>query len=277
MEVAQAPAGSGLRVGQRVVVYNYFACQRCLLCRLGRENLCLALEGGVGITTAGGFAEFLVVPPRCLQALPAGLSAEQAAVLSCALGTGYRAVVTRGATRAGETVVVLGVGGVGIHALQVARAAGARTVAIDVDPRKLDVASPHCRGRVASPGAAAEALVADLTGVGADVVVDTVGKAATLALAVRLSRPGARIVGVGYEVGATRPLPSDAFVLGEREFIGSRYCTRGELERALALVAAGQVEPVVDSVLALEDANDALDRVARGEAAGRIVLRVAPS
>lgn len=274
-EVMEAPSGSGLRSGQRVVVYNYLSCGRCLLCRLGRENLCQDLKGCVGLTTPGGFQEFLVLPPERLLPLPVNLSDEQAAIISCAVGTSYRAVVTRGATRAGDTVVVLGVGGVGIHAVQVARIAGAQTIAVDYDPRKLEFAAPFCEGRVVTPGEAAENLVRKLTGIGADVVVDTVGKAETLAEAIRLSRPGARIVGVGYQIGVMSPVAADAFVVGERDFLGSRYCTRAELERALALVVAGQVQPIVDSVLPLDAANEAFERLERGEVIGRVVLRVA--
>jgi 2-desacetyl-2-hydroxyethyl bacteriochlorophyllide A dehydrogenase len=274
-EVIKAPSGSGLRSGQRVVVYNYLSCGRCLLCRLGRENLCQNLKGCVGLTISGGFQEFLVLPPDRLLPFSTNLSDEQAAILSCAVGTAYRAVVTRGAARPGDTVVVLGVGGVGVHAVQVARISGAQAVAVDFDPRKLQFAASFCEGRVVTPGEKAENLIRKLTGIGADIVVDTVGKAETLAEAIRLSRPGGRIVGVGYQSGVMSAIPADAFVVGERDFLGSRYCTLAELQRALALVVAGQVQPIVDSVVPLDRANEAFERLERGEVIGRMVLRVA--
>jgi alcohol dehydrogenase len=274
-EVLEAPRASGLRSGERVVVYNYIACGRCLLCRLGRENVCQDLAGCVGLTIPGGFQEFLAIPADRLLPIPEDLSNEQAAILSCAVGTAYRAVVTRAGTRPGDTVVVLGAGGVGIHAIQVARAAGARVVAVDPDARKLQFAAAFCDGRIAAPGKPAEDLVRQVAGIGADIVIDTVGKSGTLEHAIQLSRSGARIVGVGYETGTRSPVAVDSFIFGERDFLGSRYCTRAELERAVSLVADGQVQPVVDSVLPLESANEALERLQRGEVIGRVVLRIA--
>jgi D-arabinose 1-dehydrogenase-like Zn-dependent alcohol dehydrogenase len=185
-------------------------------------------------------------------------------------------VVTRGRVVAGETLLVVGTGGVGLQAVQIARAAGARVLATDVDPRKLERAE-QC-GAIATHIADSEtgAWVRDATdGSGADVVIETAGRAEALGLASAAVRVGGRVVMVGYTVGATFPFPSAETVLGEVSYIGSRYVQRDELARAIGLVASGVVRPVVDSVLDLEDANEAFSRLSRGEAAGRIVLRVA--
>ena len=112
-EVEAAGPGTSLSVGQRVAVYNYWACGTCRSCRAGEETVCLDLRGWVGFTSPGGFQEYLVVPERYALPLPASIPDEQAAALSCATGTSYRAVVTRGRVAAGETVVVVGAGGVG--------------------------------------------------------------------------------------------------------------------------------------------------------------------
>lgn len=274
-EVVEASRASGFGVGQRVVVYNYWPCGRCVSCRRGMENICEELEGWVGFTTPGGFQEYLAVPVDRLLPLPEGVTPEQGATISCALGTSYRAVVTRARTRAGETVAVLGTGGVGLHALQVVRAAGARAVAVDIDSRKLERAAQLGAAATVLAGAEAEKVVAELThGVGVDVVISTAGSEQSLDQASRLVRTGGRIVGVGYTVGAFAPIQMDTFVLREFEFIGSRYVQRHELERALHLVAEGQVRPVVDDVLPLEEANKALERLERGEVVGRTVLHV---
>src|ERR687886_3026353 len=121
-----------LRVGQRVVVYNYWACGSCRSCRAGEETVCLNLRGWVGFTSPGGFQEYLVVPEKYALPLPDSIADEQAAALSCATGTSYRAVISRGKVAAGESVLVVGAGGVGLQAIQVARAAGARVFATDV-------------------------------------------------------------------------------------------------------------------------------------------------
>ncbi len=275
-EVVQAGSETDFRVGERVIVYNYWSCGRCAMCRMGQENLCENLQGWVGFTSPGGFEEFLAVPAERLLRLPEGITPEQAAPTSCALGTSYRAVVTRGNVRAGQTVVVQGVGGVGLYSLQVARAAGARVLAVDIDPRHLEVAARLGADQCAVAGEPAQVMVRDFTsGLGADVVIDTVGHEESIHAAEQMTRRGGRIVGVGYIVGGFARVQTDHFVLREIEFVGSRYVQRHELERAIAMLAAGKVQPVIDDVLPLESANEAFTRLEQGKVIGRTVLRVA--
>jgi propanol-preferring alcohol dehydrogenase len=107
-----------------------------------------------------------------------------------------------------------------------------------------------------------------------DVVIDTVGVESTIALAARLVRRGGRIVGVGYSP-APVSLPSQRLVLEEIEYVGSRYASRDEMARGVALVAAGLVRPVVELVRPLEAADDVLVMLESGEVTGRAVLDVA--
>lgn len=275
-EVLEAPEGSGFRRGDRVLVYNYWGCGRCPMCRMGQENLCLHLQGWVGFTTPGGFQEELAVPPERLLPLPLGLSPEQAAPIGCAVATAYRALITRGGIRAGETVGIIGVGGVGIHAVQIARAAGARVLAVDVDPRKLDLARAVGAIEAVTPEAAEAAARSLSAGIGLDAVADTVGHSDTVDLALRLVRRGGRVIGIGYRMGELAPLSIPRWVLEEGILLGSRYALRHEVERAIQLVAQGLVRTVVDAVLPLEAANEALERLARGQTMGRLVLGIAP-
>ncbi len=276
-EVAEVGSGVELGTGVRVVVHNYWGCGRCPYCVEGQENLCDALRGWVGFTSPGGFEEYLVVPADHVLPIPAQVDPFQAATVSCALGTAYRAVVTRGAVRAGETVVVVGTGGVGLYAVQVARAAGARAVAVDVRESALKAAQA-VDADVAVDPAGAPSAVGELTrGRGADVVVDCVGDSLSSSLAIELVRKGGRLVQVGYLTDARQypALPTDRVVLRELQVLGSRYVTRPELARALELVACGAVQPVVSRVLDLEQANEALEDVREERAVGRVVLRVA--
>jgi 2-desacetyl-2-hydroxyethyl bacteriochlorophyllide A dehydrogenase len=273
--VVEAKPETGFSVGDRVLVYNYWSCGRCPSCLIGREQLCEALEGWVGFRSPGGFQEFLSVRADRLLRVPHSITPVQACAASCAFGTGYRAVVTRGRVQPGEVVVVLGAGGVGLHALQIARAAGAHTLAVDVDARNLEAARRLGATGAALAGDAAQALVHDCTsGRGADVVIDTVGHDETLGQAMRMTRRAGRVVGVGFVAGAVARFPIDVCVLREIEFIGCRYGQRYEMERVLSLMAEGRLEPVIDDVLALEEANEALERLERGEVVGRTVLCV---
>jgi 2-desacetyl-2-hydroxyethyl bacteriochlorophyllide A dehydrogenase len=276
-EVAETGPGVELARGQRVVVHNYWGCGRCPYCVDGQENSCDALRGWVGFTSPGGFEEYLLVPADHLLPVPARVDPVQAATVSCALGTAYHAVVTRGAVRAGETVAVVGAGGVGLYAMQVARAAGARAVAVDVRESALEAARAVGADAAVDP-AGAPAAVGGLTrGRGADVVVDCVGNPGGSALAVELVRKGGRLVQVGYVTDPQQypTLPTDRVVLRELQVVGSRYVTRPELARALELVASGTLKPVVSRVVDLEQANEALEDVRQERAVGRVVVRVA--
>ncbi len=254
------PAGA-LEPGTVVVVYHVWPCRLCDRCRAGDEQLCRSPQAWTGFTHPGGFQEQLVAPLDRLTVVPEGIDPVHAAPLTCALGTAYRAVLTRGGVTAGTNVVIIGLGGVGVHALQIAHAAGARATGVDVSARALEVA----RGlglRVGEPPSEV------------DVVVDTVGTPATIAQAERLVRPGGRIVAVGYGVGRSIELPSARFVLEEVEVVGSRYVARDELERAIRLVADGRVQTVVDRVLPLERADEAFAALEAGEVVGRVVLQL---
>lgn len=276
-EVVAAGPGVAIPVGQRVVVFNYWGCGQCPHCVAGEENLCDALRGWVGFTTPGGFQEYLVVPADHVLPVPSTVSPVESAAMSCALGTGYHAVVTRGRAQAGETVAVLGAGGVGLHALQCGRAAGARTIAVDLSEAKLDTAR-RVGADLAVAGPEAAAHVREATGGrGADLVVDCVGTGEATRQAIALVRKGGRIVQVGYttDAGHYPTFPTDKLALLEVSIIGSRYITRPELARAIDLVARGIVRPVISEVMDLSEANTALDRVRADAAVGRIVLKVA--
>lgn len=262
--------------GTVVVVYHLWPCRRCGRCRAGLEQLCQNPQGWTGFTTPGGFQRRIVAPLDRLVVVPDEIDPVHAAPLTCALGTAYRAVTTRGGIAPGAVAVVIGLGGVGIHALQTAAALGARAIGIDVSERALAVASELGLTAVAADRGEAEARVQSLAdGDRADVVIDTVGSEATLRRAFDLTRPGGRIVGVGYSIGSEISLPTARFVLEEVELVGSRYVAMDELERAVRLVADGRVETVVDRVLPLESANQALEALERGDVVGRVVLDVA--
>ncbi len=266
------PAGL-LPEGERVVVHHYWPCGRCPSCLRGDETLCSDLAGWVGFTSHGGFRERLAAPVDRLLPVPEGIEASAAAVMTCALGTAVRSVLVRGGVRSGDRVAILGLGGVGIHAAQVARAAGAQVTGIDVSEVALGAArslglEAH-RSADDLPGAREDAGAGET-----DVVIDTVGRNETLALAARLVRPGGRVVGVGYLADTALVVATARLVLGELAFVGSRFARRSDLERGIDLVASGAVRPVVGLVRPLEDVNDVFEALERGEVAGRAVLDV---
>jgi D-arabinose 1-dehydrogenase-like Zn-dependent alcohol dehydrogenase len=271
---ASQPAGL-LPEGTRAVAYHYWPCRRCGACRRGDETLCSRMVAWTGFTHPGGFTERIAVPVDRLVQVPDGIDAVHAAPMSCALGTAYRSVVTRGEVRAGTTAVVLGLGGVGIHAAQIARAAGAATIGFDVDERTIDAAADlGLDARRSDDGDAVDDVLASTGADGVDVVVDTVGADATLALAQRLVRDGGTVVGVGYSPATSLTVPTPSFVLDEVRYVGSRYAHRDDLTNALSLVARGSVTPVVSTVRPLEQVNEVIAALERGAVIGRAVLAI---
>jgi alcohol dehydrogenase, propanol-preferring len=275
-EVVEAAPETGWQVGDVVVAYHYWPCGRCFFCQRGDEHLCINLESWTGFTHPGGFEEYLAVPAGRLIRVPEGLAPEEASTATCASGTAYRAVVTRGEISPGDLVVVLGTGGVGLMAVQFARLAGGGVIAVDIDRRKLEIASQFGVRATAASEEESTAAVAELSGgIGADVVINTVSDPSSYGLAQRLARRGGRLVGVGYYAGQDAYFESASMVLDEIEIVGSRYALRWEMERVLQLFATGEVRAVVDDVLPLEEANEAFRRLAAGEVIGRTVLQVA--
>lgn len=271
--VATDPVGA-MEEGTLVVVYHLWSCGRCARCRAGDENICTEARAWVGFTDPGGFQERIVVPLDRLAEVPPNVDPIHAAPMTCALGTAYRSVVTRGGVRPGDHVVVIGLGGVGIHALQIARSAGGHVVGLDPSERARNVAADM--GLTAHPAndPESEPRIAARTKGGADVVIDVVGRQETIDQAYRLVRPGGRIVTVGYTLGGHLQVPSARTALEEIEVVGSRYMQRHELHKAISLVASGAVQTVIDSVRPLEEANDAIEAMERGEVVGRAVLDV---
>jgi D-arabinose 1-dehydrogenase-like Zn-dependent alcohol dehydrogenase len=268
-----------LEPGTVVVVYHLWPCRRCARCRAGVEQLCQNPQGWTGFETPGGFQQRMAAPIDRLTVVPPEIDPVHAAPLTCAIGTAYRAVINRGGVRAGDMVAVIGLGGVGIHTLQIAAAIGSRAIGIDVSPRAREVAAGLGLDALAGDDQAIDERVAEVSGGdGVDVVIDTVGSAATVARSFRIVRPAGRVVGVGYSVDSTlEGVPTARFVLEEVELVGSRYVSLDELDRAVRLVADGRVKPVIDRVLPLERANDALTALEDGDVVGRVVLDVARS
>jgi D-arabinose 1-dehydrogenase-like Zn-dependent alcohol dehydrogenase len=156
-----------------------------------------------------------------------------------------------------------------------AQLAGAQTLGVDVDARKLEAAQQFDVAGVALGDEEARALIGQKAGgLGADLIINTVSHPAAFELAAQLVRRGGRIVAVGYAAGQYAQFETASLVLNEIEIIGVRYALRYELERVLSLFAAGKVKAIVDDVLPLAEANEALRRLEAGEVVGRTVLRV---
>ena len=258
--------------GDRVAVYYYLTCGSCRWCQRGRESLCENRRGSVGREVDGGLAEFVRVPAANVCVLPAGVTYVDAAITADAIATSLHVLTSRARVVAGETVLVVGGGGgVGVHMVQMARLLGARVIAADLTSEKLSLASGAGADEVVdSSRLRIDEEVRRLTdGRGVDVVVEMVGVDDTLRQSAASLDRGGRLVLVGsYDRDASLSV-THSTLRGEASVMGSQYCTRSDVERALLLVARGRIRPIVSLLCDLEQADAVLGRIERMELAGR--------
>ncbi|TFV48965.1 zinc-dependent alcohol dehydrogenase family protein [Blastococcus sp. TF02A-35] len=259
---------AGWRVGDRVTVPFVNACGRCAQCAAGEHQVC-ARQTQPGFTHWGSLAGLVALDAADvnLVAVPDELELSTAAALGCRYATAFRAVVHVGQVRPGEWVAVHGCGGVGLSAVQVAVAAGARVVAVDVAPGALELARALGAEHVVDGAGDVPAAVAELTGGGAHVSLDALGAPATCAGSVRSLRPRGRHVQVGLlppEQGRAE-VPMERVIALELQVLGSHGMAAHAYPELLGLIAAGRLDPrpLVTRELALDDAGTALAEVGR--------------
>lgn len=274
-EVAAVGAGvTEWQVGQRVTSTLYLTCGRCRKCRSGRETICENFIGYVGIQTPGGYAEYTVVPGENLVELPPSISFAEGSVLANAIGTPLHAFTKRMRLQPGERLIITGAGGgVGVHAIQLARMMGALVMAVDIGEAKLSAARENGADEVTDPtkGDFAEAARAWTGGQGVEAVLELTG-GATLPTSLRALGKGGRIVIVGFHTGSTFSVEASQMVANEWEILGSRNVNKQELAEVVSLVQAGRIRPVITGAYPLEEAEAIHARLGQQEIVGRVVL-----
>jgi D-arabinose 1-dehydrogenase-like Zn-dependent alcohol dehydrogenase len=267
----------GFRAGDRVATaQRYHICGSCRYCRSGRETLCAdrKFTGDAGMV--GGYAEYVAIEDDNIALVPDGVPLQDASIVACAVGTILNAMREVGKLAAGESVLVTGAGGgLGMHAVQLARLAGAFVVAQTTSPDKAQQIRAlgahevivHARGEDFS-----SAVRKATGGQGVDVALDNVGS--QLFEPIRRSMGiGGRWVLIGQLTGQFVPFNPAQLFLKNVSLLSATSTTRRQLEDCLALVARGAVKPIITMTLPLEQAAKAHTLVEAGKAAGRIVLR----
>ena len=263
--------GEGVRgwdVGARVTVPFVCACGTCAQCARGDQQIC-DREFQPGATHWGSFAERVAIEHAevNLVALPDSLGAAEAAALGCRFGTAFRAVLRQGRVSAGQWVAVYGCGGVGISAVLLAVAAGAKVVAIDVSPGALALAEKSGAALTVdssvfgTPEAVAE-HVRELTGGGAHVSLDCLGSPQTCAASVGSLRKRGRHVQVGLmpPVQGGAPIPMHRVIGGELEILGVHGLQAWEYPQLLRVVDAAGIDlaALIGRRIGLDDVPAAL-------------------
>jgi len=271
-----AEVGEGVdaaRVGERVVVNPSLWDGTCEWCRRGEESMCVGFRIQ-GEHTDGGFAEYVAAAADHVYRLPDGYALEDAAALPISYMTAWRALHSRARLRVGEDVLVLGAsGGTAIAAVQIAVAIGARVFAVTSGAENVE--------RLRGLGAAfvydrssddwSAAVHADTKKRGVDVVVENVG-AATWKGSMRALAQGGRLVTYGGTTGPKVEIDLRVLFWKQLSVLGSTMASKAEFEAMLQAAFSGALRPVIDSVMPLDRAREAHERLEAGGQFGKIVL-----
>lgn len=266
------------KAGDRVTVPFVCACGHCEQCAAGNQQVCDHQEQP-GFTHWGSFAELVAIAEADVNliALPDSLDFVSAAALGCRFATAYRAVRSQGRVQPGEWVAVHGCGGVGLSAIMIAVAAGARVIGVDVSPDALALAEEL--GAVALPGTGDVAsAIRELMDGGAHLSLDAYGSRQTCDNSIRSLRKRGRHVQVGLMTGdnAIAGVPMDIVIARELEILGSHGMAAHEYPAMLAEIADGRIDPrlLVGRTITLDEAPEALATMDAGAHPGMTVIEI---
>lgn len=252
------------KVGDRVIAPFILACGRCADCAAGNQTIC-ATQVVPGFTSPGAFAQFVPVAhaDTNLTLLPDGMDPALAAALGCRATTAWHALTGRAALKAGEWLVVFGGGGIGLAALILGKALGARVVVVDVVEEKLAFAKANGADATVNAGAVdAVEAVRDITRGGADVAVEALGIAETTVNSLKSLKKLGRHVQVGMPAGShsTMDIPMDAIYSGQLAIFGTRGMPSWRYPSLLNLLESGQADlsPMIARRIGLSGATGEL-------------------
>jgi len=276
---AVGPGVRKWRPGRRVTLPFVGGCGRCVYCEQGDHQVC-DNQFQPGFTHWGSFAEYVAVDfaDTNLVPLPEAVSFEVGASLGCRFATAFRAVADQGRVRAGQWVAVHGCGGVGLSAIMIARALGARVIGVDIDDAIL--ARARGLGAEVTINAARDGNVAacikDISGHGAHISLDALGHRDTCLNSINCLRKRGKHIQVGLMTGPDQapPVPMDAVIAGELEILGSHGMQAHHYDRMLDMIARGSLDPgaLIAGTIDLARAADELPRMHQRREPGILVI-----
>jgi len=267
---ALGPDAAGVAVGDRRVVFPWIGCGECAACKRGDEQLCTPGRA-LGIVNAGGFADHVLVPHSRYLFDKGDVPDSLAATYACSGLTAYGALRKVGALEQGDEVVIIGAGGVGMMAIQIAGAMAMDPIVVDIDDDKLAAARALGVSRVfnsSDPQTARE--IRKRTG-GACAVLDFVGAEASVNTGLGCLRKGGMLVIIGLYGGALS-IPIPFIPMNARVIQGSYVGSLEDMTELMAMVREGRIAPIEISERPLAEANQALADLRAGKVRGRQVL-----
>lgn len=255
-EVVEAGREATYAIGDRLIAPFILSCGSCPNCRSGASNTCLD-QRLPGFVEPGAFAEYVAVPrDHNLARLPDDMSPALAAALGCRVTTAWHALTDRAALKPGEWLAVHGTGGIGLAAMLLGRAIGARVIVTDIVPEKLAHAlSLGAEHAVDASDGESALRIREITGGGAHVSVEALGFPATVAASLACLRPLGRHVQVGLPVGphAIQPINLNTVYMGNLAIYGTRGMPSWRYPSLLSLIESGAVDlsPIIAREVAL--------------------------
>ncbi|GAB3551666.1 zinc-dependent alcohol dehydrogenase family protein [Arthrobacter tumbae] len=266
------------KTGDRVTVPFVCGCGRCELCASGNAQVC-PNQQQPGFTHWGSFAEYvgLHAADTNLVAIPDGIDFATAASLGCRFATAYRALISRAQVRPGEWVTVVGAGGVGLSAVMIARAVGARVIVVDRNAEALEVASRLGAEHVLmADGGDIPSAIAQLTDGGSHVAIDAVGSEQTCADAILSLRRRGRHVQIGLlpPVEGNPRVPMARVIAPELDVLGSHGMAAADYPGMMALIEDGSLRPdlLIERTVGLAEAAFLLPGFDRAKPAGMTIV-----
>lgn len=262
-----------LKLGDKGVAFHIVPCGVCELCLTGRENLCTSIRR-IGFELSGGFAEYVAMPASNLCTFESDIAFERMAILPDAVATPYHVLGRLAQLGMGNSVLIIGLGGLGIHAVQLALGTGALVIAADVNEKAIELARSFNVGRTTNPlKEDSVAKVRELTGgKGVDLIIDGVGRKESVDWSLSCLKKGGHYYSLGYD--PVNPVCFNMLNVHNNEWTihGVKATTRQELREVISIVERGIVRPYVSKTLPLELANEGLAAIKKGETLGRTVL-----
>lgn len=261
------------KVDDRVALIQRIPCGLCSLCRSGRENTCVSGAGFYGEELSGGYGEFVLAGERNAVHVPDSIPLRIAAVLSCAIGTGFHALRRAGLELGDSILVTAPTGGVGIHTVKLARLLGLRVIAVTTSAAKSALLTEAGADDViVTEGKPFHRQARALTGDrGVDAVFEIAGRP-TFELSIRSIRAGGRVIMVGNVDPGSVPLNPAMSVLKEIDVLGSAHATLDDLKKVIELVSRGAIEPNIAQFIPIEDVASAHEAMKSRISSGRFVL-----
>ena len=265
------------KVGDEILVSFYIPCNECELCKAERQTICENLIGRLGFELNGGFAEYVMVPESSLIRKPKELSFPEAAIISCSMGTVYHALLKRAKIKEGDCIAMIGAsGGLGLHAIQIAKNFNVQVIGVDVTEEKLKLMKKYGADEVinASKDNWGERIVEISGGRGADKILEFVSRNETVEKDIKVLRKGGKLVLIAYSNLVPLQINSLKVVLNELEILGTRAGTKEEIEKCVELIVEGKLKPVISKTYPIEEINQAMSVLKEGKLSGRITLKI---